>query len=204
MKDDKKKLIVVLSLAAVIIAVGVFQFAAQGSPAAPPPAAKTAKKDDAKKLDPTQPEAEAPKNPTFALNLAARNPFEQPAGILQDPVKPTTQPTPPPAQKPISEIHESRHPIPMPDSQISGMGSGFSPVAVAVPEPTFNFRLSGVMLGARPMAVFTDPQGNQRLLMLGGSLDPDSKVTSIDKDAVTVRFHGKTLRLTVEGNPNAK
>jgi hypothetical protein len=39
---------------------------------------------------------------------------------------------------------------------------------------------------------------------LGGSLDPDSKVTSIDKDAVTVRFHGKTLRLTVEGNPNGK
>jgi hypothetical protein len=60
------------------------------------------------------------------------------------------------------------------------------------------------MLGAKPMAVFTDAQGNQRLILLGGSLDADSKVTSIDRDAVTVRFHGKTLRLTVEGTPNAK
>jgi hypothetical protein len=203
MKDDKKKFIVVVSLALVIVAVGVFQFALQGSPT-PPPATATAKKEDPKKPDAAQ-TVDDIKNKEVALSLPARNPFEQPASILRDAAKPGLPPVTAPTPQPTPARSEPRQDRLPPIRGEINTSSGFAPVTVSVaPEPQFNFRLSGVMLGARPMAVFTDPQGNQRLLLLGGSLDPDSKVTSIDKDAVTIRFHGKTLRLTVEGNPNGK
>ena len=117
-----------------------------------------------------------------------------------------TQPKP---AEPVIKSKPDPEPQPrgrqLPPMEISGNSFGNAPLQVQ-PEPVakFSFSVSGVMLGSKPMAVFTDAQGSQRLVMLGGSLDPDTKVISIDKDAVTVRFHGKTLRLTVEGNPNAK
>jgi hypothetical protein len=199
MKDDKKKLIVVGALALLIVCVGVFQFIAGGTP--PPAPAATAKKEAPKVTTPVEPIEEV-KNPMYVANLSPRDPFVAPASVTQDATKPPT-PAPPVAQPQVRQQ-------PLPSGLIYkggdfGSGGGSTaPVLVAVPEPQFTFRLSGVMLGAKPMAVFTDAQGNQRLILLGGSLDADSKVISIDRDAVTVRFHGKTLRLTVEGNPNAK
>lgn len=196
MQDDKKKLIVVGALALVIVAVGVFQFTAGGSSPAPAPAKKVEKT----VIPEDQPEPL--KNPMFAANLPVRDPFKEPADISAKFNKPNT-PNPAPMQKidpPPTQV------TPMPTVGIDKTG-GFNPeapVVVQPPEPQFTYRLSGVMLGAKPMAVFTDLQGNQRLILLNGALDPESKVLSISKDAVTVRFHGKTLRLTVEGNPNDK
>ncbi|HWA83342.1 MAG TPA: hypothetical protein VG820_07920 [Fimbriimonadaceae bacterium] len=191
---DNKKLIVVVALALVIVCVGVFQFLSSGSPAP----AKSVKK-DSKKASTDALADDTPKNPLFAQNLPTRDPFQAPASVT----------TPPQAQqqKPIQPPTDSGQRVPtLPPLQIDKQGGfGNAPLSVQpVPEAKFAFTVSGVMLGTKPMAVFTDAQGNQRLVMLGGSLDPDSTVVSIDKDAVTVRFHGKTLRLTVEGNPNAK
>lgn len=194
MKGDKKKLIVVAALGLVILGVGVVQV--MGGSSEPPPVAgkKQSKKvlDDAAKVDPV-------KNPLLAANLAARDPFQEPANVESAP-KTTPAPQPATQQKP-----EPR-PGPLPDVEIRGNGfAGNAPLTVqAVPEAKFSFTLSGVMLGEKPMAVFTDAQGNQRLVLLGGSLDPDSQVVSISKDAVAIKFHGKNLRLTVEGNPNGK
>jgi hypothetical protein len=195
MKDNKKKTIVVLALGLVIVCVGVFQFVIGGSPA---PAAPPSEKKQDKKAQLEAAKEEPPKNPLLTMNLPARDPFA--AAALPQAAKPAPQPAKP---DPEPEI---RHPS-FPPMQIDkgGLGLGTGPLTVqALPEAKFAFTLSGVMLGAKPMAVFTDATGNQRLILLGGSLDPDSKVISIDKDTVTVRFHGKTLRLTVEGNPNAK
>jgi hypothetical protein len=191
MKDNKKKLIVVGALALLIVCVGAFQFLSGSS--SPPPPAAVAKKDVKKVADPTP--VEPAKNPLFSQNLPARDPFTQPASMAPKPVTPAPAPQP----------KETRQPS-LPPMEINTKGGfGNAPLTVQPdPEAKFGFTLSGVMLGQRPMAVFTDSQGNQRLILLGGSIDPDTKVISIEKDAVTVRFHGKTLRLTVEGNPNAK
>ena len=198
MKDNKKQLMVVAALALVIVSVGVFQFV-RGNQAPPPP--RSAQKEE-RRAAPQVAETpkEAPKNQMFADNLPTRDPFAAEA-------LPSTAPTPPvppaPKQtpKPQSEIRGTvLPPVKIEGGQLGGpIGKGLS-----VEEEPFGFTVSGVMLGTKPMAVFTDAQGGQRLIMLGGSLGPDSEVVSIDKDAVTVRFHGKTLRLTVEGNPNAK
>lgn len=196
MKDNKKKLIVVVALALVILCVGVFQFLSSGAPA--PNQAATAKKDQKKAQTDVVADA-APKNPLFAQNLPTRDPFQAQILASTQPTQPVQKPQPAPTNT------EPKAPV-LPPMQIDTKGGfGNAPLSVQpLPEAKFAFTVSGVMLGAKPMAVFTDAQGNQRLVMLGGSLDPDSSVTSIDKDAVTVRFHGKTLRLTVEGNPNAK
>jgi hypothetical protein len=198
MQDDKKKLIVVGALALVIVAVGVFQFTAGGGSQGAP---ITSKKEEKKVVQEEQPEPL--KNPIFAMNLRPRDPFKMPASMTT--VDPKTNPRAPVQRMDPPQIQ------PMPEISIDktgGIGSGgvdpVGPVVVQPPEPQFSYRLSGVMLGAKPMAVFTDLQGNQRLVLLGGALDPESKVLSISKDAVAVRFHGKTLRLTVEGNPNEK
>jgi hypothetical protein len=197
MQDDKKKLIVVVALAVVILAVGVFQFTSGGSQPAP----ITSKKDEKKVVPEEQPEPL--KNPMFAADLRPRDPFKEPASIAAAQTKPNVP------QAPVGKINP---PSQMPDVTFDKTGSfgqagplgPVGPVVVEPPVPQFGYRLSGVMLGAKPMAVFTDLQGNQRLILLGGALDPESKVLSITKDAVEVMFHGKTLRLTVEGNPNDK
>ncbi|MFI5384913.1 MAG: hypothetical protein ACHQ50_02225 [Fimbriimonadales bacterium] len=192
MRDSKKQLVVVIALAIVVVCVGVFQFAIGGTK--PPPPAFLAKKEE-KKVQPDVTKDGPPKNLFAVMSLQARDPFEA-AALAPDPVKPTQQPA---AIQP--PVHPQIRGGALPPSEFGGN----IPVNVQpLPEEKFSFTLSGVMLGSKPMAVFRDGTGNQRLIMLGGSLDPESNVVSIDKDAVTVRFHGKTLRLTVEGNPNAK
>lgn len=198
MKDNKKKTIVVIALAVVVLAIGAFQFTSGGAPAPAPKAdAKAQPETSTPAVATDAAKTDAPKNPLFASNLAPRDPFHS-EDLAPAPAQPNSQVAPPKEQpKPMR--------LPRGDIDTSGRFAGMAPVTIqAIPEQQFGFSLGGVMLGSKPMAVFKDGQGNQRLVMLGGSLDPDSKVVSIDKDAVTVRFHGKAIKLTVEGNPNAK
>lgn len=200
MTDDKKKLIVVGVLALVVVCVGAFQFMGGGSTPPPPPAEapkETAKKKEEESVFKT---VTPPKNPYVAFELSPRDPFKP---VELEPIQTSAPPQPVGG----ASVPAQRIPKPQPEIQISpgsGFNAGFEPVTVQAPEPTFAYTLSGVMLGAKPMAVFSDGQGNQRLVMLSGSLDPDTQVISIEKNTVAVRFHGKTLRLTVEGTPNAK
>lgn len=188
---DKKQVIVLVALVLAIVCVGAFQFVASGAKSEP--VATTKKESKAAEAAPK----DTVKNPLFAQNLPARDPF-QPAALptKPDPIPTPTTPTPMPKAPPLPDVGIDK---------TGGFGGGNSPVLVQnVPNAGFSYTLSGVMLGAKRMAVFTDSQGNQRLILLGGSIDPDSKVISIDKDVVTVSFHGKTIRMTVEGNSNAK
>jgi len=203
MRDNKKKIIVIAALGFVIVTVGVFQFV-QGVSGPLPKFASGQK--SIKRAATDKPKVDTVKNEMFANLLKPRDPFE----VGELPVDPTKTPTPAAtAPAPAApKQHESRGsvmpPVTFKEGSFSGAIGDPGLKVQADPAPKFAFRLSGVMLGAKPMAVFTDAQGDQRLILLGGSLDPESSVLSIDKDAVTVRFHGKTLRLTVEGNPNAK
>ncbi len=203
MKDNKKKLIVVVALALVIVSVGVFQFVLASSPG-PAPVASGKKPDKKPQTEPVV--AAGPKNTQYAFDLPARDPFAN-GTLPEDPTaKKPVPPTPPQARETAPPRKREIGGDYLPPVNPNAMGALASGKIGLAPDPDakFAFNVSGVMLGAKPMAVFTDAQGSQRLVMLGGSLDPDSHVISINKDAVTVRFHGKTLRLTVEGNPNAK
>lgn len=55
-------------------------------------------------------------------------------------------------------------------------------------------------MGDRPMAVFADSQGNERIVPVGSSLDGDSQVVSVQAGAVKLRVHGKTKTMTPGGN----
>jgi hypothetical protein len=95
----------------------------------------------------------------------------------------------------------------MPPMPIEGLlpGPNGQPTGPAVvPEPPFGYSVSGVIVGQHPAAVFTDAQGNQRLVQLGGSLDAETKVIGIEKGKVTVKHGSKTLRFEMGGNPNGK
>ncbi len=71
------------------------------------------------------------------------------------------------------------------------------------PDPSaFGYTVSGTMTGGdKPVAVFTDSNGNQRLVPVGGSLDGDSKVISIEKGSVVIEHRGKKQRISQGGNP---
>lgn len=209
MKDDKKKVIVLGVLFAVIAGVGAFSMLGGSSPAPAPDAA--ASKDgssDPNKKKVVEEEPEGPKNPLYAADLAQRDPF-QPKAMPVDPavaaaMKAATQPLPtPPKSRRSGRVSGGGGYTSIPPVQISGtLPSGNIGLTPTGPDPsTFNYSVSGVIVGQRPAAVFTDSQGNQRLVPVGGSLDGDSKVVSIDKGQVTVEHRGKKLRLPLGGNP---
>lgn len=196
MQGDKKKIIVVGVLALVIVSVGAFQFMNMGSSApAPAPAKKEEKKSVVVEAD-----KEEPKNPLFIKPLAMRDPFEPPASA--QPKQPEV------ARTNTNQAAPSTMGGKLPPVEIGGgmpsVSDGNKPVIMPAPTFQFTYTVNGVMLGAKPLAIFADAQGNQRIVPLGGSIDADTTVIDIEKLAVTIRFHGKTLRLTVEGNPNDK
>ncbi|MCW5936930.1 MAG: hypothetical protein KIT11_06460 [Fimbriimonadaceae bacterium] len=61
----------------------------------------------------------------------------------------------------------------------------------------FAYSVKGVVVGSKPMAVFEDDDGNQRLVPLGGSVDGDSKVVGIERGKVRIRHRGKDKTLTL-------
>lgn len=206
--NDKKKMIVLGSLVTVLLAVGVFQFGGKPAPA-PAPAPKPDQAKAAPAADPAateaQPEAakpgeEAPAEGAqglYAANpLPARDPFN--GGDL-------TKPTLPPGAfrpDPAAVAPKPTMPAPAPMSGGLPAANGLAPMQIAsgAPLPSvddFTYTLSGVIVGSESAAVFTDSTGNQRLIVLGGSIEPDSKLVKVGHGKATVRHHGKTITLTV-------
>ncbi len=218
MADDKKKLMALGALGVAILGVGAFQFTGGGSsePAAPAKRADKAKEDAAKRV------AEArklePKNPVVAHPLAQRDPFK---GVnLPGPIT-VSAPAPIPAPTRTAAGRPTNVSGFVPPHQISGTDFGggelpspevgpvkaaqdpeeVKPVAVAKPpEPQFEYKLSGVIVGRHPAVVLSDAQGNQRLVAEGAAVDGVSRVMQVERGKVLVRFRGKTIRLTVGGN----
>ena len=193
MKDDKKKLVIVGVLAAIVVAVGAFQFIGGGS------GGGAKKPIPAKKPDVVAaPEENKIKNPEFANKLPERDPFKSPDDVPTKPVLPTA----PAKQAPRSLPGNLANNGVLPNA---GFGT-IAPLSVAPPEPVFNYRLSGLILGRHPAAVFTDTgdkSGSQRLVPIGGSLDGDTQLVAVTKGLAVVSFHGKHRRLTLGGTPDA-
>jgi hypothetical protein len=227
LKDDKKKMVVLGALGAVLLGVGAFSFLGGGSPAPKPTPGVVAKKDgdadgskevkvdaDGNPIPGTGEEAEPAPNPLYVAELPQRDPFvsrELPGEKLQAPVS-----LPPPSQ-PVKRPSGGSGRRYAPPSNFDSSG-GFAPAQLSGPLPNANggtvtlnptgpdpsmpgYSLSGTLNGARKIAVFTDSNGNQRMVPEGGSLDGDSKVVSIEKGSVTIESRGKKQRLSLGGNP---
>ena len=220
MLADKKKLLVIAGLAVAVLGIGVFEFAGGGGQAPAPekkPAAharSNAAAGTQKSGDAATPSASASGNPAdgkpsevpgATQEVAERDPFDG-SKFMPAPTKQGT-PAPSPAQTRPA-------PAPMPGklgplSVTPDVPGGRLPNPAAFAgqhDPNaFDYAVSGVITGERPAVIFADSQGNQRLIQLGGSLGPDTKVVAISRGKVTVRHHGKELNLTVgAGNPTEK
>jgi len=68
----------------------------------------------------------------------------------------------------------------------------------------FAYQLSGVVIGDAPAVVLQDDSGKQRLVRQGGAIDGDSRVVSVNRNAVVVRHNGKNITLKLGGSPETK
>lgn len=217
-------MVVLGALGAVLLGVGAFSFLGGGSPA-PKPTPTVAKKDgttgDASKevkvddqgnpIPGTGEETEPAPNPLYAADLPQRDPFVTralPGEKLQTP-QATLPPPSQPVKRPSGGGRRSApnfdpggyRPVPL-EGSLPGAGGSQVTLNPTGPDPsTPGYSLSGTLNGARKIAVFTDSQGNQRMVPEGGSLDGDSKVVSIEKGSVTIESRGKKQRLSLGGNP---
>lgn len=215
MTKDKKQIVILATLVVVILAVGAFQFMAPApAPATPYVRSDAAEPDDLEGSEEgaagTDEEAvlvDENGNPVPKLNaagqqmvaLAPRDPFQVPGSeAVVD-----TPPTPPVIAPPINSaprvsVPRGNDPYvpPISGTLPGGSFSGSGPVAVV--ESTPNYKVMGVIIGEKPMAVFEDDKGNQRLVPLGGSVDGDTTVTKIEKGKVTLRHRGKDKTLVIQ------
>jgi hypothetical protein len=192
--DEKKKIIVLGTLFAAFIAVGAFSFIPKGQP--------QEFEGQTEEASAKVPVAEEKKvatlpNPRFAAPLAARDPFQVPESRLLplEPEQPVRGITP---TRPLQELAGN---LPLPGTL------GVEPVRIdglALAEqqrpdedPPFGYSVSGVVVGERPLVVFKDAQGNQRLVGEGAALDGDTRVKAVSLTYVSVSYRGKNLRLTV-------
>lgn len=217
MNNDKKKLMILSVLALLMVAVGAFTFMGGGAPASPevlttksagaygegtdPLATGEETTDGDKKPADGISEEDRPESGVLALApFEPRDPFETPSsvpkvgGITPPPVQPTAQMAPIQG-KPNPRNGEN---APFDPNQFNGgpIGGGNSNLPPIVVAPTFIVK--GIITGAKPMAVFEDGEGNQRLVALGGSVDGDTKVVAIEQGKVTVVHKGKRYSLALQ------
>lgn len=218
MTNDKKKTLVVAGLGVLLLAVGAFQFIGKGSGSQAP--ASQAKKQAAAasvysngKDDKSITKDDADNDPQRQMLMAmVKDPLPH-----RDPFQPIGAPEPQdsnPAQQPVTQpaqpVQAVKHngggrnsnyggaPVPpfepLPGgTQIGAPGNGANLTKAApLRQPSeFAYKVRGILNGPKPMAVFEDDSGNQRLVPLGGSVDGDSKVVGIEKGKVHIRHKGK-------------
>lgn len=223
--DDKKKILILGALFAVMIGVGAFQFVKSGDPAPAAPAEKKSEETPAgdasataepkSSPDESQGGDKASGDPTVdpalivAAKLDPRDPFDGRKWEKTEEVAPSV---PPPAAAPKQPSSASR-----PPRGISG--AGFRPAGVPIegvlPEAgapvagmpqgqlpsveDFPYVVSGTVSGDRPVVILTDPAGKQKIVPVGGQVDGDSEIVSISNGKVTVRHRGKTKTVPVGG-----
>jgi hypothetical protein len=202
MTKDKKQILVLGVLFAVILAVGAFQFmgGSKGKQAA-------TKEDDHKKVDEAQvavnddqkdPVREAV-NQLFSNPIVPRDPFVPQAVIVDDP-------TPDNGQHP-TVIH---NPGPMPGDLNNGGNTGVDVVHPPVDPnqigltptdpPKDAWALRGVMIGKRgTLAMVEDHTGRQFLVKEGDSIADHTTVLSISKTGVELMANGKPIHLALLG-----
>jgi hypothetical protein len=222
--DEKKKLMVLIALVAVMACIGVFQvFKPHGGPPPPPPKTGSAPAGGPSNSAPTEtlsvgkvtPGAKAPdgtekppvvKNPEVANELPPRDPFQVPgsqrAKVPQQFIAstPTPKPFPPRMRGSLSPTMPPLAPGNFP-GMISGLpksGQDIGQIGRPKEEP-FGYKVVGAITGDRSAVVLQDAAGNQKLVPEGAAIDGDSRVKRVENGAVTIVYRGKKLRLVVGG-----
>ncbi|HSI72011.1 MAG TPA: hypothetical protein VK934_02445 [Fimbriimonas sp.] len=205
--DEKKKMMILGGLAVMMLGLGAFQFMPKGEEA-PVTAAPKEMSEYLKQAEEAKAEANAPlRNPAMASALAARDPFRIPSDMSQPKTVQTVAnvnpiPRPNGEMKGSIKINEPIGAVTL--NQVPGV-VGEEDIKPAEPEkPPFGYTVGGVAVGARSAAVFKDAQGNQRLVVEGGSLDGETKVKAVRMDHVVVVYRGEILRLPVGGETVVK
>lgn len=211
---DKKKVMVLGLLVVAMLAIGAFQFIGPSSSSAP-----IAETDEATEVtDPetttvadgegvegeegaeVEEEGDAKKlniEGFVAESFDVRDPFDVPSGVepekakAPEPEKPV-EPRVKPQQKPRSLPGEQ--PVnPRIFGDLPPLGGGGAPV-----DNSPQYRVKGVLVGQRSVAVVEDEEGNQKLVPVGGSIDGDTKVVKIEQGKVTVERNGKKKVLSIQ------
>ncbi|KXK18715.1 MAG: hypothetical protein UZ18_ATM001000797 [Armatimonadetes bacterium OLB18] len=224
--NDKKKMIVIGVLGALLFGVGAFQFVQMGASNEPAAKKSVAPKEAAKKgaaqqvasedARPTEePQAEgkvAPEaNPIQGLyalmTLPQRDPFSERSGVLEVSDASQTQVqsprNPPPTYNPPRDpgLDPYRPEIGGTIPNLPGMDAGAGGPN-PIPDPNvFAYRLSGVILGTSGGGVHRWSRQSE-LVPLGSSIDENSRVTNVSHGSVTVKHRGETITLNVGGTPN--
>ncbi len=224
--NDKKKLMIVIALGVVVLAVGAFQFTQMSGGEAKPQA--TAKREVKPVEDGTGTGTEVPDAMAQILKIGTgpqRDPF------VPGPLEQLPDSSPQPTQKEPTVVNPGRRPnrgglgsiptgfegnpppwrgdpngplIPNVGGGNGNGGNGGTSVTPTVDPDAFRYTVTGVIDGAKPAAIFTDPAGNQQLVRLGGSPGEGSQLVSVDRGRVVVKHKGKTLTFNVGGTPNVK
>jgi hypothetical protein len=201
--DEKKKTLVVGALFVAFLGIGAFQFMPKdkGHAIQQPTEAPANKWAAAEEVDADL------KNPQVAHHLQVRDPFSVPLGMMARSTEVAPNLPPVPEMRPVA----ATGPIgpaeirPLPGTLVvEPQIGGATALARTEEAPAFGYSVSGVVVGAKPAAVFRDGQGSQRLVTVGGSLDGDTQVKAISLTAVSVSYRGKTLELPIGGESLAK
>ncbi len=212
MRDEKKKQIILGVLVAMVLGIGAWQFTSSGS-------TETEKKPEVqateeKKEPPTEnPEVLSAEKDPYMYGLKRKNPF-QPYRLPMDTDNSANQTPQPKNPQPVVNRRPSgprltpQYGSSMPPYPIEAPGATPGPNTNAQINPStpmrspdeFAYRLSGVVDGPKPVAVFTSDSGHQKMVPINGSLEPGSRVVGIRDGKVVVSHKGKTITLRVGGN----
>lgn len=219
--DDKKKLMIVIALAVVVVAVGAFQMMPKGggevaaadvyaTDTSGSGETATAAGEKPKSKEELEREKSAEMIAVLGGPLSQRDPFVGGAKS-SGPALAVTPPAPvvqAPANTPSPRIANNRRPsgggsrpasmpgyLPMDPNRLGAVPQGGGDASPSGP----GYSVTGVVVGERPMAVFKDSEGNQRLVPLGGQVDPDTKVIGIERGRVKVKTSDGEKTLTLEG-----
>lgn len=213
MTKEKKQTVVLGALGAMLLAVGAFQFVGGGGSSEELPYGD-------EDLEPTtevvasnsdaavSPEEDALNQRILSLldtTMTSRDPFKPKVPVeTVDPLLASGNTASPPAQSAPKTPRPSKMPggfdtswpeIPPlePPTLNGGMGGpmGLEPRESENP----GYKLAGVIVGKKKMAVIEDGSGRQRLVPLGQSIDGKAEVVGIGKDSVRIKQDGQIKEL---------
>ncbi len=206
--SDKKKVLILGVMGVVLFGVGAFQFIGTGAPAP-----SSNKKETDKATQETTAEAGAAKsdNVYAGAPLTQRDPFAPQIAPKVDPnqvaANSTPKPSPtrgldpmgapvPPMPPMAGDMGSLPQPSQYPNGQNPGENTG-NGASNGGAEPSF--RLSGVVIGDRPIAVIQVDGGKQRMVRVGDSVS-GQKVSSITRRGVVLEGNGQRTTLSLKGN----
>ena len=194
MNKDKKQIVVLVSLVAVVGAVGAFHFMKKG-----PAEEIVAQVDEKPAVEETTVSRPAidPVISFLAGVAEERDPFVPQAIVLddiEDDPMPVKQILPTRRRPEISTDGGPRPWEPLQDNRLPGKSIGLTDS-----QPLGSVTLQGIILGRVPMAIFEDDSRSQELVVEGDRLKNGALVVKITDGEVILRQNGKISTIQFRG-----